>query len=333
MSDVNPSPGPATGGVAELPTGVWVLGSDGSDCARHAASWAVQHAPGRAHTIRIATAWNIPSVPSLAPMGPATPTWDVRAVERAATAEAEAGARRVRAGLGLDPDAGTDEAAAINVEIDVREGPTSSVLIDAAHEAALLVLGSRGLGGFSRLVLGSTSTQCATHAPVPTAIIPLEAPLLTARRMVVAFDGSENSMTALRWAIGFADPEAVIECVMVWDVTPIVVGADQFFFPEASDLARERFDHLVEQVVEEVAAAHPGLNQPRIEHNFIEGRPRTELARVAEDADLLVMGARGHGAIGAAILGSVSTWLLHQVRRPMVVVPHPVDSEGVHERS
>ena len=74
-----------------------------------------------------------------------------------------------------------DDEAAINVEIDVRDGPTSSVLIDAAHEAELLVLGSRGLGGFSRLVLGSTSTQCATHAPVPTAIIPLEAPLHVAR--------------------------------------------------------------------------------------------------------------------------------------------------------
>ena len=70
-------------------------------------------------------------------------------------------------------------------------------------------------------------------------------------------------MTALRWALGFADADAVIDCVMVWDVTPIVVGADQFFFPEASDLARERFDHLVDQVVEEVTSEHPGVTNPR----------------------------------------------------------------------
>ncbi len=43
------------------------------------------------------------------------------------------------------------------------------------------------------------------------------------------------------------------------------------------------------------------------------------------------MGARGHGAIGSAILGSVSTWLLHQVQRPMVVVPHPIDDDVVQE--
>lgn len=330
MSDVNSSSGLTPGVVAEHPKSIWVLGSDGSDCAQHAASWAVQHAPGRADTIRVATAWNIPAVPSLAPMGPSAPSWDVRTVEQAAGASAEAAAVRVRSKLGLDPDAaGPDDA--IHVETDVREGPTSSVLIDAAHEAALLVLGSRGLGGFSRLVLGSTSTQCATHAPVPTVIVPLEGPVRSTKRLVVAFDGSDNSMTALRWAIGFADSDAVIDCVMVWDVTPIVVGADQFFFPEASDLARERFDHLVTQVVDEMAAERHGVEQPRIERHFVEGRPRTELSQLADNADLLVMGARGHGAIGSAILGSVSTWLLHQVRRPMVVVPHPVDHDNVQD--
>ncbi len=329
MSDVNSDSRPAGSAVAEHPTNVWVLGSDGSDCAQRALAWAVQHAPGRADTVRVATAWSIPTVPSLAPMGPSAPSWDVRSVERAATAEAEASARRIRAGLGLDGG----DTDAITVEIDVREGPTSSVLIDAAHDASLLVLGSRGLGGFSRLVLGSTSTQCATHAPVPTAIVPLEAPLGLAKRIVVAFDGSDNSMTALAWALGFADSDAVVDCVMVWDVTPIVVGADQFFFPEASDLARDRFDHLVDRVVADVTADDPSLALPTIERHFVEGRPRTELAREADAADLLIMGARGHGAIGAAILGSVSTWLLHQVQRPMVVVPHPIVDESVREAS
>ena len=332
MSDVSPSPVWAPGAVVGNPSGVWVVGSDGSDCAHRAASWAVLHARGRAQTIRVATAWNIPTVPAMAPMGPAAPTWDIRSVEQAATAEAEAEAQRVRTGLGVAADDAADPEA-INVEIDVREGPTSSVLIDAAQEADLLVLGSRGLGGFSRLVLGSTSTQCATHAPVPTAIVPLEAPLQVARRVVVAFDGSDNAMTALLWAIGFAEPDAVIDCVMVWDVTPIVVGADQFFFPEASDLARERFEHLVEQAIAQFTTENPGVDQPEIERHFVEGRPRTELAREATDADLLVMGARGHGAIGAAILGSVSTWLLHQVQRPMVVVPHPPSDSSVQDHS
>ena len=211
-------------------------------------------------------------------MGPSAPTWDVRVVEQAASASAEATAGRVRSELGIDPEASSSDDA-IDVEIVVREGSTSSVLIDAAQDAAMLILGSRGLGGFSRLVLGSTSTQCATQRRCRPPSSPSAAPVRPARRVLVAFDGSDNAMTALRWALGFADPDAVIDCVMVWDVTPIVVGADQFFFPEASDLARERFDHLVDQVVEEVTTDQPGLELPQIERHFVEGRPRTELSQ------------------------------------------------------
>jgi len=331
MSDVASSSTAASSVVAEHSSGVWVLGTDGSECARHAAQWAVEHAPGRADTVRIATAWNIPTVPSLAPMGPVSPSWDVRAVQTAATSEADEAARRFRDGLVLE--AGVDSEPEISVETAVSEGPTTSVLLDAAHDAGLLILGSRGLGGFSRLVLGSTSTQCATHAAVPTAIVPLHAPVRHAQRIVVAFDGSDNSMTALAWALQFADTDAVIDCVMVWDVTPIVVGADQFFFPEASELARDRFEHLVDEVVHEVEGERGRKIQAQIERHFVEGRPRTELSRVADDADLVVMGARGHGAIGSAILGSVSTWLLHQVECPMVVVPHPVDDPNGEDPS
>jgi nucleotide-binding universal stress UspA family protein len=254
-------------------------------------------------------------------------------VQVAASAEADDAANRVRQALGLSTPTGEDGNGLIRVETQVLEGPASSVLISAAQEAELLILGSRGLGGFSRLVLGSTSTQCATHAPIPTAIVPLEAPVRPTHRLVVAFDGSENSMTALHWAIGFAGPDDVIDCVTVWDVTPIVVGADQFFFPEASDLARDRFEHLVSQVVDAVAHDQPGMELPVIERHFVEGRPRAELSRVADDSDLLVMGARGHGAIGSAILGSVSTWLLHHVQRPMVVIPHPPEEETGQDHS
>jgi nucleotide-binding universal stress UspA family protein len=238
-------------------------------------------------------------------------------VQVAASAEADDAANRVRQALGLSTPTGEDGNGLIRVETQVLEGPASSVLISAAQEAELLILGSRGLGGFSRLVLGSTSTQCATHAPIPTAIVPLEAPVRPTHRLVVAFDG----------------PDDVIDCVTVWDVTPIVVGADQFFFPEASDLARDRFEHLVSQVVDAVALDQPGVELPVVERHFVEGRPRAELSRVADDSDLLVMGARGHGAIGSAILGSVSTWLLHQVQRPMVVVPHPPEEETGQDHS
>jgi len=63
------------------------------------------------------------------------------------------------------------------------------------------------------------------------------------------------------------------------------------------------------------------LRSVTLEREFVRGTPRSALAAQAEHADLVVVGARGHGAVGAALLGSVSTWLLHHLHRPIAVVP------------
>jgi nucleotide-binding universal stress UspA family protein len=123
-------------------------------------------------------------------------------------------------------------------------------------------------------------------------------------------------MVALRWAIDFAAPGGTVVVAWVWDATPLAVGADAFFVPDASDLAAERFHHLVDTV-----AAQARTREVTLEREFIRGTPRSALASRAESVDLVAVGARGHGAIGAALLGSVSTWLLHHVHRPIAVVP------------
>jgi nucleotide-binding universal stress UspA family protein len=64
-----------------------------------------------------------------------------------------------------------DEGDSIDVERDVVEGPAASVLVRAAEGAELLVVGSRGHGGFAGLLLGSVSQQCAHHASCPVVII------------------------------------------------------------------------------------------------------------------------------------------------------------------
>lgn len=206
------------------------------------------------------------------------------------------------------------------VEVTVVCGTPSSVLLESSGDADLLVVGTRGRGGFAALVLGSTSSQCATHSLVPTVVVPTDAPVGRSSTILVGFDGSQNSLAALAWAIDFADPGTTIECVSVWDVTPIAVGTDQFFFPEASGLARDRFEYQVEEIL----ATH-GRDAVQVNPSFVAGQPRHVLAAMAGDVDLVVVGARRLGAIGSAVLGSVSTWLLHHVARPMVLVPTPAD--------
>jgi len=62
-------------------------------------------------------------------------------------------------------------AEGIEIERRVVEGAPARVLMEAAEDAALLVVGSRGLGGFGRLLLGSVGQQCAQHAPCPVVIV------------------------------------------------------------------------------------------------------------------------------------------------------------------
>ena len=89
----------------------------------------------------------------------------------AAEAHLAAGARGVL-------DDALDEVKAVHADIEIAgeltEARAASALIAAAGDADLLVVGSRGRGGFSGLLLGSVSTQCVHHAPCPVVVIPPE---------------------------------------------------------------------------------------------------------------------------------------------------------------
>ncbi|HSP28548.1 MAG TPA: universal stress protein [Ilumatobacteraceae bacterium] len=288
--------------AAEL--GTWVVGLDGSSCASNALEWAAANAEHRAADVRLVTAWQTPVVGAYPMAAPLVAGVDDTELHDAAAHEVAAVAAELGARLDLP------------VTASVGHGGPAEVLLQASTSASTLVIGSRGRGGFARLLLGSTSTQCATHASVPTIVVPGDAEPGPVRTILVGCDGSPNSLVALRWAIDFAAPGGTVVVAWVWDATPLAVGADAFFFPDASDLAAERFHHLADTVAELARARHVTL-----ERVFIRGTPRSALAEQAEAVDLVAVGARGHGAIGAALLGSVSTWLLHHVHRPIAVVP------------
>lgn len=288
---------------------MWLIGTDGSRGAAHAAKWAAAQAPGRVDRIRVTSIWSLPVAPAVPPVGPMTKYWDTETFAAAATADADALADELRGILG----------DAVEIDTLVEEGQASAHLIGESHDADLLVVGSRGRGGFARLVLGSTSTQCANHAEVPTAVVRESAEIAPATRLLVSFDGSTNSIDALRWAVRFATPGSTVDVVEVWEPVVIPMGADEMVFVDAVDRTRTRFE---EQTAEILGADDLDARGVEVACHFVEGRTRHALAEWAEGADLVVMGARSGGAFGAALLGSVSGWLLHNVDRPMVVVPH-----------
>ena len=293
-----------SGSARRIDRGTWVVGLDGSDCATNALEWAVSNVEGRATSIELVTAWQTPVVAADPMSSPVTVVIDDTEFHDAAAHDVA----EVAAGLG--------QRLTLPVTASVGHGGPAQVLLEVSESAALLVIGSRGRGGFARLLLGSTSTQCATHASVPTIVVPGDVKPAAVETVMVGCDGSPNSMAALRWAVDFAPPGGTVIVAWVWDTTPLAVGSDAFFFPDASDLAAERFHHLVDTVADQAR-----LRNVTLDREFVRGTPRSALAAQAEKADLVVVGARGHGAVGAALLGSVSTWLLHHLHRPVAIVP------------
>lgn len=137
-----------------------VVGVDGSPSSQAALRWAVRYAGLVSGKVEVVTAWDLPGAAS----------WSAPAVD--ADFDEEEAERRlveeVRSVLGEDGASGVHER--------LVRGDPAEVLVDAAEGADVLVVGSRGRGGFRRALLGSVSQQVALHAPCPVTIVRPDAP-------------------------------------------------------------------------------------------------------------------------------------------------------------
>jgi len=137
-----------------------VVGIDGSRESRETLRWAVAEAKLRGAALRVVHTWSFPYIAA----GPGLdPTLDAQVIDDARR-NAEELVERELSELG-------DEAAGVDIERAVVEGAPAPTLIEAARGSDLLVVGSRGHGGFAGLLLGSVSQQCSHHAPCPIVIV------------------------------------------------------------------------------------------------------------------------------------------------------------------
>ncbi len=134
-----------------------VVGIDGSDASKAALEWALAEADLRGDSVRAVHAWAMPYVAY------GYPGWTVDPEDFHAAAQATLD-QTVAAAVG-------EENGDVEVESKLVEGLTAETLLAEAADADLLVVGSRGHGGFAGLLLGSVSHQCAQHAGCPVVII------------------------------------------------------------------------------------------------------------------------------------------------------------------
>lgn len=142
-----------------------VVGVDGSDGSRRALAWAADEARLRKWVVVAIHAYTIPSLlmaPDVLTGVPAAPMTDPGLIERLEEAAEKLLAQEIEQ---VDSDD-------LTIEGRVVSGPAADALIRAAEEADLVVVGTRGLGGFKELLLGSVSHQVAHYAICPVVIVP-----------------------------------------------------------------------------------------------------------------------------------------------------------------
>jgi nucleotide-binding universal stress UspA family protein len=278
-----------------------VVGVDGSPGCRAALQWAATQASRRGVELLVVHAFDWQAFGGSAPVG--------SAYVREATARAEALV-----------DAAVDEARGfapgVNVRGQVLLGRIGSALMDAAAADDLLVVGGRGLGGFTGLLLGSVSQRLATHAAGPVVVV-RGRPDATGP-VVVGADGSDGSRDALAVAFEEAATRAS-RVVAVRAYTPFSQTWQASMAPYAEDPDERR---AAEQraLVEDLRPWQRKFPEVDLDCVVEAGHATAVLAGRSGTAQLLVIGTRGHGGLDGLLLGSVGLGLLHHAECPVMIV-------------
>lgn len=188
----------------------------------------------------------------------------------------------------------------ITLTTDLRDGVTAHVLVGESKAAQLIVLGSRGMGGFTGLLLGSVAVAVSAHAHCPVVVIrPSTTDSVPNGPVVVGVDGSSLSDTAVEFAFEAAVTRGV----------PLVAvhGA-------GSDTSKEV------EMLDAIAGWVDKYPDVPVRMVVERERPAHALLRRCAGAQLVVVGSRWRGPLAALGLGSVSQSLLHHAECPVAVV-------------
>ena len=199
----------------------------------------------------------------------------------------------------------------LNGGVSVERGAVASTIMKYAERgASLLSIGSRGLDALDRFMLGSVSNHAIHHAPCSVLVVK-ERPR-SVRRIVLAIDGSAASEKALKFLMRQMNPTPDgpdREPILV----TIVHAMPYLKYPEVKEAGKQLMQRYGEKLVKSGFQIKEALKL---------GKPADEILNVAkrEKADLIVTGAKGLGAIGRVLLGSVSTRVVQHAHCGVLVV-------------
>lgn len=285
-----------------------VVGVDGSGSALRAVRWAADEAGRRRVPLRLVHAYEIP-------VGYPPGFVDWHALHDALTAQGRTWLEQAR-------HAAEETAPEAAVEVvEVKAGVVPTLEKESRH-AAVVVLGTRGLGGFTGLLLGSTAVALAAHA---------HCPVVTVRDdfhdgpVVVGVDGTPTSEAAIAFAFAEASTRGTgLAAVHTWTdlllETAFAGGAAALDFSVLAQRAEELLG-------ERLAGWQEKYPDVPVSRHVSRERPSRALLRHAGHAQLVVVGSRGRGGFRGLLLGSTSQHLLHHAPCPVAVVRAAAEDE------
>ncbi|GAB3507780.1 universal stress protein [Amycolatopsis cihanbeyliensis] len=210
-------------------------------------------------------------------------------------------------------------APGVRIERQVTLGDPAQMLVEASGQARTVVLGSRGLGGFGSLLVGSIAVTVTAHAHCPVVVLRGEGLPRADAPVVVGMDGSPAGESAVEFAFEQASMrQAPLVAAHTWHESALDGAwvAEPFAIDVAETHEGER--RLLSERLAGWREKYPEVEvRPEVLHTRW---PAKGLLEAAAAAQLLVVGSHGRNALTGLLLGSTSQALLHKAECPVAVV-------------
>jgi nucleotide-binding universal stress UspA family protein len=297
-----------------------VVGVDGSEEALRAVEWAALEAERRKSSLRIVSVPNMP--PRMRPSQGPTPTVSTE-LQEFSTHAIDVAVTKTR-----------EIAPGLAVETRLLYGPPALVITDSGSDALMIVVGARGVGGFTALLLGSVCRYVAMHAECPVAVIREQADAVH-REIVVGV----HDLNGTTGALAFAFEEAALRHAEL-----VAVHAWHHFLPALTSATHAKDATHVTDPTPPDATGHvaepgaisadatkdlgdllvswrdkyPGVS---VRPDVVRGHPAQVLSEYSARADLVVIGRHGGTSGARPAVGSIQHAVLNHARGPVAVIP------------
>ena len=284
-----------------------VAGTDGSEESLRAVEWAAGEAALRGSPLRIVSA---------AALLPRMRTSHTRGSQYDDVTDVLL-ENRDRA-LAVAAERAAKTASGVLIDTDPLIGQPAAAITESGSGALMLVLGSRGVGAFTAMVLGSVSRYAASHASCPV-VVARDVPLAPHRQVVVGIGDPDDSSAALTFAFEEASlRQGSLLAVYAWHAPQTDISrAGQMFTGADPHAVEAEAAQQLEALLGDWRAKYPDA---QVSQDVVHGHPARALVGLSARADLVVVGRRaGHADRPGP--GSVRHALLSHAHGPVAVVP------------